>query len=106
MLSAYQYFIVYNTVKLLANADALNLFLIPATTFSDCLPGELVQLINHLETNLRRILVMKCVLSGWPSEKLDHECQPYLSRQQELSVMDGCLLWGSRLIIPPPGWKV
>ena len=33
------------------------------------------------------------------------EFQPFVSRQKELSVLNGCLLWGSRLIIPPQGRK-
>lgn len=28
--------------------------------------------------------------------------QPYLSRRAERSVQSGCLLWGRRVIIPPP----
>ena len=31
--------------------------------------------------------------------------QPYYHRKTELSVQDGCLLWGRRVIIPPQGWK-
>lgn len=89
----------------------------PVTTCSDCLPGELLQLQHHLEstrisssevsqwTEKDRLLsrVKRFVTSGWPSVKLDREFQPYLSRQLEISLFDGCLLWGSRLIIPPPG---
>ena len=44
-------------------------------------------------------------MSGWLTVKLDAEFQPFLSRQQEISLLDDCLLWGSRLIIPPPGWR-
>ncbi len=28
---------------------------------------------------------------------------PYGSRFQELSVHDGCILWGSRVVVPPKG---
>ena len=24
-------------------------------------------------------------------------------RRQELSVLDGCVLWGARVVVPPPG---
>ena len=31
--------------------------------------------------------------------------QPYQSRAVDLSVHDGCRLWGSRVIVLPQGWK-
>ena len=42
-------------------------------------------------------------MSGWPDVPLDPEFQPYSSKQYELSLLEGCLLWGSRLVMPPPG---
>ena len=31
------------------------------------------------------------------------QLKPFFDRKLELSLQDGCLLWGSRVIIPPPG---
>ena len=46
--------------------------------------------------------VMDFVMKGWPDEmSASSEYEPYARRAQELSVDDGCLLWGSRVIIPP-----
>ena len=39
------------------------------------------------------------VLSGWVDSN-EPELQPYQSRAAELSVQDGCLLWGIRVIVP------
>ena len=40
--------------------------------------------------------------SGW--EKTDQpDLAPYQQRQTELSLYDGCVLWGSRVVVPPPG---
>ena len=50
--------------------------------------------------------VLRFLLTGWPEKKLDKEIQPYSSRKDELSVLDGCILWASRVVIPPPGQKV
>ena len=51
--------------------------------------------------------VLSCVhrftLSGWPTHKFSSEFQPYVSRKDELSVLDGCVLWSSRVIVPPQG---
>lgn len=40
---------------------------------------------------------------SWPSVRDDPDLQPYMRRQEELSVEEGCILWGSRVIIPPRG---
>ena len=42
-------------------------------------------------------------MTGWPQQQLAREYQPYASRKNELSVLDGCILWRSRSVIPPPG---
>ncbi|XP_061759522.1 uncharacterized protein K02A2.6-like [Nerophis ophidion] len=42
---------------------------------------------------------------GWPEQNTDAVFQPYVVRQTELSVQDGCILWGSRVVVPPPGRK-
>lgn len=31
---------------------------------------------------------------------------PYFTRHLELSVQDGCVLWGARVIIPPKGYTM
>jgi len=75
-LSTYQYSIQYKPGKLLANADALSRLPTPVTASSDVLPGELTQLVNHLESapisakdvkEWTELLsrVKKFVMSGW-----------------------------------------
>ena len=39
------------------------------------------------------------VNSGWPT-KVPDELKPYQSRQQEIGVQNGCLMWGIRVIVP------
>ena len=43
------------------------------------------------------------MLHGWTVTNPDANLQPYFNRRDELSVIDGCVLWGSRVIVPPPG---
>ena len=31
----------------------------------------------------------------------DAGLSPYIPRREELSLQDGCILWGSRVIVPP-----
>lgn len=42
------------------------------------------------------------VLQGWVDTK-DPNFLPYQRRKRELSIEDGCVLWGNRVIVPPPG---
>ena len=41
------------------------------------------------------------MMSGWPS-KVDDALKPYATRHGEMSVENVCILWGLRVIIPPP----
>uniref|UniRef100_A0A1A8UU84 Gypsy retrotransposon integrase-like protein 1 n=1 Tax=Nothobranchius furzeri TaxID=105023 RepID=A0A1A8UU84_NOTFU len=38
---------------------------------------------------------------GWPNYIKDETLKPYFTRRNELSVEQGCILWGIRVIIPP-----
>ena len=118
-LSAYSYTITHKPGKNLGNADALSRLPQPVTTESDCPPGDLVHLVNHLSSttitaaHIRRWTDTDPVLSkvrnylqqGWPSSELEKEFKPFKSRRNELSIMDGCILWGARVVVPPPGRK-
>ena len=45
--------------------------------------------------------VLLYIRSGWPSSHpSDSKLQPFLSRKTELSIQDGCILWGAHVIIP------
>ena len=43
--------------------------------------------------------VFQWVRWGWPS-KVDKCYNPFFNRKEELSITDGCLMWGTRVIIP------
>ena len=46
--------------------------------------------------------VLQYLQQGWPS-KGNSDLNVYFSRRLELSAYEGCLLWGSRVIVPKPG---
>ena len=46
--------------------------------------------------------VVKFVKTDWPHDE-GNAFAPNMRREDELSVKQGCLLWGSRVIIPTPG---
>ena len=43
--------------------------------------------------------VLNYTLSGWPNYVTSDELKPYFTRRHEL--LQGCVLWGMRVIIPP-----
>ena len=116
-LAAYQYNIRYKSGKTLNNADALSRLPRPITTNSDCVPDELAQLVLHLSstsinadvirswTSKDPVLsrVLRYIQTGWPDQITDEKFRPFLSRKTEMSAWDGCILWGSRMVIPPQG---
>ena len=78
--------------------DTLDIHILSAC--SDTLP--ITSKMIRTETRRDPILsqVMDYTLNGWPSQKLI-ELQPYFTRRHELTVIQGCLLWGYRVIVPP-----
>uniref|UniRef100_A0A8C2FFT4 Gypsy retrotransposon integrase-like protein 1 n=2 Tax=Cyprinus carpio TaxID=7962 RepID=A0A8C2FFT4_CYPCA len=116
-LSAYQYRIVYRAGKENANADALSRLPLPDIPASTPLPPETVFLLEKLSdspvsakqiktwTERDKVLskVKRFILQGWPGRLVDIEMKPFEKRKNELSVQDGCILWGSRVVVPPPG---
>lgn len=119
-LGAYKYTIRYKAGKDLGNADALSRLPRPVTTSSDCVPGDLVNLVDHLSSttinaaNIKRWTredptlsqVQKHLVSGWPTSELGESFKPYKNRKKELSTLDGCVLWGARVVVPPQGRKL
>ena len=44
---------------------------------------------------------MHCILNGWPAEKcIPDELKIYYNKQDEFTVEDGCILRGTRAVIP------
>ena len=65
---------------------------------------------HHCHLNLLRNILeeIRCChgtvslsLKDGPKRKLGEPFFPYKSRRYELSVQDGVLLWGSRIVVPP-----
>ena len=41
---------------------------------------------------------------GWPDEQpRDKELHPYYRKRYDLTVENGCIVWGSRVVVPPKG---
>lgn len=116
-LAAYEYKIAYKAGETNANADALSRLPLPKMPESVSVPGETILLLEHLDhipvnsshiqewTRRDPVLsrVYQFTLNGWPPHCSDAELHPYLSRKAELTIEDGCVLWGNRVIAPTQG---
>ncbi len=115
-LASYEYTIACRKTEQHANADAMSRLPLPYTPRETPVPAELVLMVENLQdapitaTQIalwtRRDPLMarvgRCILEGWP-ERTDDELRPYWTRRLELSTHEGCILWGGRVVIPPPG---
>ena len=114
MLAAYNYRIEYRRSDLHGNADALSRLVKdtdsmeepdqaeeePVFSFVEELPLTAQEIKEETRRDRTLGKVSEYVMSGWRDDITD-DLQPFFTRREELSVEDGCLLWGRRVIIPP-----
>ena len=117
-LSAYRYEICYKPGADHGNADGLSRLPVSNHVTTVPVPGDVLLLFQTLQSTPVRAdqirqwtdtdPVLSCVrrnvLSGWVDSD-DPDLQPYQSRATGLSVQDGCVLWGSRVVVPEKGRK-
>ena len=118
-LAGYEYKISYKAGQTNGNADALSRLPLPVMPNAVPLPGETILLMEHMEgtpvhsgqikewTKRDPVLsqVLRFTLQGWPTTNSSVELNPFFSKKTELSVEDGCVLWGARVVVPPKGDK-
>ena len=67
---------------------------------TDQLPVVASQIAKATERDIVLGSVLKAVQhGGWPA-KWHTSIIPYFNRRNDLSVVDSCLLWGSRVVVP------
>ncbi|KAJ8356519.1 hypothetical protein SKAU_G00193130 [Synaphobranchus kaupii] len=117
-LRAYEYVMVYKAGKDHGNADALSRLPLQHTPITTA-PEDRVLMMEEMDTtpvtaeqvkaltNKDPVLarVREHVVRGWP-QQTEGDFAPYKVRGAELSVQDGCVLWGARVIIPQPARKI
>ena len=115
-LAMYNYQIAFKPTAVHSNADVLSRLPLPEAPSDVPVPAELVLLVEHLldapvkaqeiRTWTRRdpllSRVKQFIQNGWPAA-VEPQKKPYWSRHLELSVEDGCIVWGSRVVVPSPG---
>lgn len=116
-LMGYQYSIVHRPGHKLGNADGLSRLPVQVNARDPPQPYDTVFLMERLNSSLVTAAhirswtdkdptlakVRRQVMQGTWGD-IDRELtqrDPYLQRKDELSVEDGCILWGTRVVVPP-----
>jgi len=114
LLSGYDYDIVYKRSADNAKADFFSRFPVHTRDEDDPDPNELyvfatavgrftvtsVEIVDLTKKDKVLVKVYEYNSSGWQNHSSDPKIKPYWNRREDLSLEDGCLLWGRRVIIP------
>ena len=116
ILSAYDYHILYRQSEKHSNADRLSRVPLPETkdagteTMSAYIDALVCKHLEGAPLGARQIAkstrndpefsrLHRYVMEGWPKE-IPEELKVFHKRKDELSVEQGCVLWGTRVIVP------
>ena len=66
----------------------------------ESLPTTVAQLRTAVRNDLVLSKIGHFVTYGWPATLGAPAFRPFVSRQSELTVEDGCVMWGMRAVIP------
>lgn len=67
----------------------------------DELPVQTIDIARETQKDPFLSHVLDYILNGWPNHVDNETLLPYFNRRQQLSIEQGCVLWGQRVIIPP-----
>ncbi|KAJ8021906.1 hypothetical protein HOLleu_39239 [Holothuria leucospilota] len=113
LLASYQYEIEFRKTEEHSNADALSRLPVARTSDMHEEPAIYqVSQVNDLPVSSKDVedttrkdpilsRALQYTLNGWPEYVQDDSLKPFFNRKEQLSVDQGCLLWGLRVIIPP-----
>ena len=113
-LQSHDYDIEFKSSKSHANCDGLSR--LPCSQTEDLPESDSIETYNlsqidnlpvsasDVERETRRDPTLSKVfdftLNGWTDKPQDERLKPFYTRRSELSVQNGCLMWGIRVIIP------
>lgn len=113
-LGAHDYTIEFKGTKLHGNADGLSrlphepgetsVFSDPAELFHftqmEYLPVTFLEVKRETGRDPTMARVYDLTVKGWP-QKGDSQLPQFANRRDQLSVCQGCVMWGTRVVVPP-----
>lgn len=69
-------------------------------TITNELPVTAAEIAGLTKKDSLLVKIHEYTSSGWPGSCLSPELRPFWNRRDEFSLENGCLLWGSHVIIP------
>ena len=116
-LAAYNYELKYKKGQTHQNADALSRLPVGTAPVDTPVPGDIIAMLEYMDSSpvtTQQIVTMtrqdpvlskvyQLLQDGWSGECTDDALLPYYRRRTELSSQDGVVMWGSRVVVPPPG---
>ena len=117
ILADYDYSLVVKSSEANSNADALSRLPLAESPAQTEVPEELILLVEHISqlpitseqiktwTHRDPVLsqVEQFTYHGWPESCPNEELRLFWQKRHELSIHDGCLLWGSWVVVPNQG---
>ena len=113
ILASYNYKIEYRSTTAHADADSMSRLPLPQTWSLKCENIECFFLEPDIVTNVTSQMIKRqtqvdpvlskvynYVISGWPSV-IDPTLVPIKNKRDELTTQQGCVLWGTRVVVPP-----
>lgn len=109
-LSGYNYQILHKKGTLIPNADALSRLPLKCEVnipehincfnMSETIPLSYNDIANNTKKDVVLSKVYDYVHAGWPEQIHEEVFQPYFKKRAELSTEQGCIVWGSRVVVP------
>lgn len=114
-LSMFEYKLKFRNTSAHANADALSRLPLPVEPVVKQLPPEIILLVDHLDNSPvtaheiqectskdpQLAQIVQFVQQGWPNVCPEPDkLAPFFEKRTELSIYEGCLLLGTRVVIP------
>ena len=113
ILASYNYNIEYRSTSAHADADSMCRLPLPQTWSPKCENVECYFLEPEIVTTLTSQMIQKetrvdpvlsqvysFIIGGWPTVVVDPSFAPFKSKRDELTTQQGCILWGTRLVVP------
>ena len=82
-------------ISILPQIASLEILFIYLIMFHQPLPMLLISRSGLMKTPFFQMLYRCYVMYGWPSINLGSQFASYKSRERELSILDGCVVWGA-----------